>query len=548
MGRISAIVMLTLAVGFGFLAVACGSEGDSESSKDGGDGGGSVGGPGTGPLMVETTFLPSILAGVNFNLQLRAKGGTGNYSWKLVRGAFSNGLSMEPNGLIVGAPRVTGSWNIVIELDDGETQILAPYTLEVFSAIGDPQLEAQMQTLLSTINTGPLRPQDVPVLDPNLVELGRLLFFDKELSGTRDVACATCHHPSNNSGDRLNLSIGVGGTGGVGPGRDHPAKIFIPRNSPPLFNLHKVHELFWDVRVNSLPPSSPGGPHPTNTPEGSIDLETVEALTLFPIVDFREMRGTGHALDGLNNEEYRLALIQRLSQIPEYVTRFEDIYGPGGLTVYNMARALGAWLRSQMYIDSAWDRYQRGDINALTDVQKRGAFLFFGRAGCPACHVGQMLSNFTLHNIGIPQFGPGQGNGPSGTEDFGGENTVNNPIDRYAFRVSPLRNVAFTGPYMHNGAFETLEEVMLHYRNKNLSTTNYTGWNMKQAADLAPTLLPSNLVLSNVSVVLLSVPSDLNIQEITEIRHFMEALTDPEAINRTHDIPDSVPSGLPVDR
>jgi hypothetical protein len=69
-----------------------------------------------------------------------------------------------------------------------------------------------------------------------------------------------------------------------------------------------------------------------------------------------------------------------------------------------------------------------------------------------------------------------------------------------------------------------------------------------QAADLAPTLLPSNLVLSNVSVVLLSVPNDLNIGEITDIRHFMEAMTDPAAINRTQDIPDTVPSGLPVDR
>jgi cytochrome c peroxidase len=547
MGRISALLMLVVSAGFAVLAVACQPAGDSDS-KDGNDSGGPGGGGPGGPLVVETTSLPSLLAGINFNFQLKVRGGTGNYTWTMTQGAISNGLTISSTGLISGQARVTGSWKFVLLLDDGVTQIIAPYTLEVFSALGDPLLEIQLQTLLSTINTGPLRPQDIPTLNSAQVELGKLLFFDKELSGTRDVACATCHHPSNTSGDKLNLSIGVGGTGGVGPGRDHPAKIFIPRNSAPLFNLHLVHELFWDARVNSLPPTTPGGPYPTNTPEGPIDLPAVEALTLFPIVDFREMRGTGHSLDGLSNEEYRDALIVRLSQIPDYVQRFDAAFGAGGLTVENMARALGAWLRSQMFIESAWDRYLRGDSNALTEQQKRGAFLFFGRAGCPACHVGQMLSNFTLHNIGVPQFGPGQGNGPTGTEDYGAENVVGNPIDRYAFRVPVLRNVAFTGPYMHNGAFETLEEVMLHYRNKAVSTINYTGLNMKQAADLAPTLLPSNLVLSNVSVVLLSVPNDLNIGEITDIRHFMEAMTDPAAINRTQDIPDTVPSGLPVDR
>ena len=111
-----------------------------------------------------------------------------------------------------------------------------------------------------------------------------------------------------------------------------------------------------------------------------------------------------------------------------------------------------------------------------------------------------------------------------------------------------LRNVAITAPYMHNGAFTTLTEVVNHYRNKAQSTNSFTGANMVQAADLAPTLLPTNNVLQTPSQLFLNVPGNFTQQQVNDLVAFLEALTDPAAVNRMSDIPDTVPSGLSVDK
>jgi cytochrome c peroxidase len=198
-------------------------------------------------------------------------------------------------------------------------------------------------------------------------------------------------------------------------------------------------------------------------------------------------------------------------------------------------------------VNAAWDRYLRGDNDAMTDQQKEGALVFFGRGGCNQCHAGPMLSNFSIHNLGIPQFGPGTGSGPSGREDFGAQLVTGQQIDRYAFRVPPLRNVAFTAPYMHNGAFSTLDEVIVHYRNKGPHSQAYTAQNLVQP-ELIPTLLPVAPVLQNLSIPFTFIPDDFTVKEMADLKAFLESLTDPQAINRTQEIPQAVPSGLPVDR
>ncbi|MCA8913301.1 MAG: c-type cytochrome, partial [Planctomycetes bacterium] len=369
------------------------------------------------------------------------------------------------------------------------------------------------------------------------------LFFDKILSGNQDTACATCHHPSLGYGDGLNLSIGTGGTGGIGPGRDHPSKVFVPRNAPPIYNVGMMPELFWDKRVG-VPP----GQQQTITPDGPVNLAPDAAQALFPLVAISEMRGTGHSLDGLSDTAYRQALVGRLQQNQAYTNMFNQVYGNGGMTVNNMVQAIATFERSQTFVNSPWDRYLRGDSNAMTDAQKRGADLFFGPAHCDGCHNGPLLTNFSTQNIIIPQFGPGQGQGVQNREDYGFENTTSNQQNRYQFRVPPLRNVAITGPYMHNGAFTTLQEVVNHYRNKAQSTNGFTGQNMVQAADLASTLLPTNNVLQTPSQLFLNVPGNLTAQQVNDIVAFLNALTDPDAVNRLNEIPTSVPSGLPVDR
>jgi cytochrome c peroxidase len=113
--------------------------------------------------------------------------------------------------------------------------------------------------------------------------------------------------------------------------------------------------------------------------------------------------------------------------------------------------------------------------------------------------------------------------------------------------VPPLRNVAFTTPYMHNGAFSTLEEVIQHYRDKGPHSQAYTGqWLTQQ--ELVPTLLPVGPVLQNLSIPFTFIPSDFTVKEMADLKAFLESLTDPQAINRTQEIPAAVPSGLPVDR
>jgi cytochrome c peroxidase len=499
---------------------------------------------------ITTAALPPAVVGQPYAFALQAANGAGPLAWDIFAGVLPPGVNMNAAGQISGTPGVTGSWGVTFRVTDGVATLQKVLPLNVNGTAGNALLEQQLRNRIGQGGIVPLGAAQLPVLNPAQVELGRQLFFDKILSGTQDVACATCHHPALGNGDRLNLSIGVGATGGIGPGRDHPSKVFIGRNAQPIFNIGLFPELFWDKRVGR-PPLPPGPPPPVppqvQTPEGPTTLQPDEAQALFPLVNLAEMRGTGHALDGLSNADYRNALVARLQALPGYVSQFNAAFGAGGMNVNNTVRAIAQYERSQTFVNAAWDRYLRGESGAITDPQKRGALAFFGRARCGTCHGGPLLTNFTTHNIGIPQFGPGQGNG-TGTEDFGFENTTGNTNQRYQFRVPSLRNVAFTGPYMHNGAFQTLGEVVNHYNTKQASTNAFTGANMLQAADLAPTLLPTAGVLQNLSPLFLQVPSDLTPQEIGDILAFLQSLTDPAAINRRQEVPATVPSGLPVDQ
>ncbi|MBK9974957.1 MAG: c-type cytochrome [Planctomycetes bacterium] len=506
---------------------------------------------GGGGLVITTTVLPAVNVGSAYNFVLQATGGTGALTWGIASGVLSPGLALSTGGTLSGTPTVTGNWGFTAEVTDGTNTAQRAFTLVVSGVAGNATLEQQLRQQLQQQGVQGLTAAQLPTLVQSRVNLGRMLFFDKVLSGTQDVACASCHHPRLNQGDGLNLSVGVGATGGIGPGRTHPSSVFVPRNAQPVYNVGLFPELFWDKRVGrppQNPPPPPGSPPPpTQTPEGQVNLAPDEAQALFPLVNLIEMRGTGHSLDGLSNAAYRQALVARLQAIPQYVNLFTTAFGAGQMTVDNMVRAIAQYERSQTFINAPWDRYLRGDNNALTDPQKRGAGVFFGRGRCSTCHNGPLLTNFTTHNLGIPQFGPGQGNG-SGTEDFGFENTTGNAANRYQFRVPSLRNVAFTGPYMHNGAFVSLPEVIQHYRDKAAHSQAYTGTSMGQASDLVPTLLPVNNVTANLSGLFLQVPGDLTAQEINDLVAFLNALTDPAAINRMQEVPQSVPSGLQVDR
>jgi len=278
-------------------------------------------------------------------------------------------------------------------------------------------------------------PQDNPQT-PAKVALGRLLFWDPILSGNQEVACATCHHPEFGYAEKLDLSIGVDGAG-LGSKRHfataNPISV-VKRNSQTILNtafngidLEGRYDpgtapMFWDLRADGL-----------------------EAQALLPIVTFEEMRGHAYAEeDALDN------VMARLRMYPEYEALFRHAFGSEpAITAENLGRALAAFQRSLLANDSPYDRYLRGDSAAMTQAQIRG-MRQFERVGCINCHNGPMFSDYKLHVLGIP--------------DSRKLTVSDDGVDHsYAFRTPSLRNLAYTAPYMHNGIFADLDDVLDFY-------------------------------------------------------------------------------------
>ena len=404
--------------------------------------------------------------------------------------------------------------------------------------------------------------QGTAEIDSAKVDLARMLFFDKLLSGNRDVSCATCHHPGLRSGDNLSLAIGVGGMGLgasriMGKGRDR-----IPRNSPEIFNrgAEEWHTMFWDGRVSGKPDSGFVSPADDKLPAG---LENVlAAQAMFPVTSRGEMRGDIGDLDILGNEN-ELALIsdaapqsiwrslmKRILSYPKYRELFQRAYPEFALEslgFQHAANAIAAFeIEAFTFIESPWDRYLKGEVEAMSERAKRGAVLFYGKANCAGCHAGNLLTDQEFHNIAVPQFGPGKDN--AAPLDVGRFAETGNPEDRFAFRTPPLRNVAITGPWMHNGAYLNLEDAIRHHLDPAYALRNY---NLNQ---LAPELRESykgtgevfQKVLKNLDP-LVSTPVNLTEIDLDDMLAFMEALTDSSALNLGKWIPELLPSGLSVE-
>lgn len=275
-------------------------------------------------------------------------------------------------------------------------------------------------------------PTPLPVLQAPAaakVELGRMLFFDRRLSGDGTMSCAVCHHPEQAYGDGRALS-------GAYPTNKHW------RNSQSLLNLAYLQSFFWDGRSDNL-----------------------ESQAQEPIHSSFEMN--------LNLD----FLVEKLREIPEYRDRFRTAYGRD-VDRAAITAALADFQRTLVVRDSAFDRLLGGDPRALEGPAKRGLALFYGHAGCARCHTGALLSDQKFHNLGIaetpellkdPQrratrhFFQRQMGLERMDRDPGRFAVSRNPADLGAFRTPPLRQVAQTGPYQHNGSLATLTEVIEFY-------------------------------------------------------------------------------------
>jgi len=420
-------------------------------------------------------------------------------------------------------------------------------------------VDQRLTVLLEQAGITPIDPGPSP--DPAKIALGTALMFDKELSGNRDISCATCHHPLLHTGDDRSLPSGTGGTG-LGPDRVlGEGRRMVPRNAPEVFNrgLAEWRTMFWDIRVEGDPEKGFKSPAGEMLPAGLDNVVAVQAM--FPVTSGDEMRGAAGDFDvfGQPNEIALIddadftamwaALMDRVLAIPEYVDMFRAAYpevAEEDLGFQHAANAIAAFeIDAWTYLDSPWDRYVAGDKGALSDDAKAGALLFFGEAGCVDCHSGNLLTDQEPHNVAVPQIGPGKGE--ESPLDFGCGRVTGQESDRFTFRTPPLRNVALTGPWMHDGAYTTLEAAVRHQLDPSASLRSYDVGQV--APDLRDTFQDEEETLDAILATLdplKETPLALSDSQVNQLLEFLEALTDPAAVDLSDQVPDRVPSGLPV--
>ncbi|MEM7162170.1 MAG: cytochrome c peroxidase [Bacteroidota bacterium] len=343
---------------------------------------------------------------------------------------------------------------------------------------------------LSALPTSPVYPSTNAYSQAKF-DLGRALFWDPILSGNNDVACATCHHPDFGYSDGRQLSSGVNGNG-LGPARTGGA--LVKRNSPTVINtaFNGINELgvsnpstapmFWDNRAESL-----------------------EAQAILPLLSAEEMRG-----DDIPENEIYDHIVQKLVALGAYEMLFQNAFGNDLISIERVADALSTFQREIVANDSPFDEYMRGNTNALNNQEIEGMNTFID-VGCANCHSGPMFSDFELHTLSVPEHPLVEDEGATGNFDF---------------RTPSLRNLALTGPYMHNGRFNQLRDVLEFYND--ISGGNGDSQN--------PNVNDNEIAQEARDL-------DLDGGDINEIIQFLNALND-EDFDR--EIPQSVPSGLPV--
>ncbi len=420
----------------------------------------------------------------------------------------------------------------------------------------------------------PLAAMDDDFIQPSqeMVALGQMLFFDKELSGNRDISCATCHSPLIGTVDGLSTNIGTGAEGlsvqrnaGNFPPSSLDPQARGARNMTPLFNLghREFMTLFWDgrIQVNEQIPQGFDTPAGENLPLGF--SSPLAALSIFAQTDTQEMLGqpgTNEMADaGAGGPHVPVweSLVERMRAIPEYVELFTAAFpdvalDPDQMDIVQLGEALAAFQGTAFRSDnSPFDRLLRGDRSAMSRSAKRGMRLFYGEAQCSACHSGLFQTDHKFYAIGIPQVGPGFGNGIEGVEDFGREDFTGDSADRYKFRTPSLRNTALTGPWGHDGFYNSLEAVVRHHLNPQQALAN---------ADPSQIVMPPRPDLDAMDLIAfnndeitqaisdaIELPSmNLTDDQVVDLLDFLNALTDPSAQDLRKTVPTRVPSGLPL--
>ena len=397
-------------------------------------------------------------------------------------------------------------------------------------------------------------------IDHQLSDLGRLLFFDTVSGLNNDNNCSGCHSPTNGFGDTQSIAIGIDNNGIVGAHRSGPRN---QRRTPTVANTAFFPNLMWNSRFASLSnnpfDNSAGFLFPQ--PEGlglSYLPHLLAAQAFIPPTERVEVAGFSFPGDSF---DIRNEVLRRINSVAEYRKRFgkqfRSVRDGGPITFDMLGLAIAEFEFTLVFADAPIDQFARGQRNALTDEQKSGALLFFGKARCVDCHQvsgssNEMFSDFTAHVIGVPQIAPVAGNvpfdGPGQNEDFGLEQVTGDSNDRYKFRTSPIRNAALQPAFFHNGSFTRLEDAVRHHLDIFRSARNYSPVAGGVAPDLTGPMGPIEPVLERVDPIL-ATPIQLTDEEFTQLLDFVRnGLLDPRAKpeNLRKLIPGSVPSGFSV--
>jgi len=425
----------------------------------------------------------------------------------------------------------------------------------------EPDLDAELRQLLEAEGVEVVTPP--PAQDPKQVELGRLLFFEKEISGRRNISCATCHHPLLGSADGQSQSRGQGAEG-LGPQRVHGEEsLFLARNALSLWNrgVPGWDVMFWDGRLGGNPEEGYFSPAGDATPQDFSNA--LAAFSIIPVTPDEEMRGFPGERDvfgevnemaDLTNDDFAEIwplVVDRAMAVPEYKEQILAAF-PGAteetVDIVHLCEALGAFMIDAFTaLDSPFDRYLAGDDSALSGEEKRGALLFYGRANCSSCHSGGLQTDFGFHNVATPQVGTGRPD--DAPLDLGHFRVSGDPEDTYKFRTPSLRNIELEGPWMHNGAYADLEDTVRHHLDPEAALLSYDDTQVEP--ELVGTLQTSPEVnddlLARIDPSLAVEGDPLTDEEVADLMAFLSALTDPSDLNLFHVIPETVPSGLPVD-
>ncbi|POB13986.1 cytochrome-c peroxidase [Halobacteriovorax sp. DA5] len=354
----------------------------------------------------------------------------------------------------------------------------------VFNTFALSPLDEALSKLIKKHNLTSL--PESQLQNQNEVILGSRLFAEVRLSGNKDITCMHCHHPMLGTGDNIPFSIGTGGAG-LGKSRVQDGKgHIIKRHAPALINLgyDEITDMFWDGRVhvdwNKGEFKTPSV-ELNNKPELNKKIRNaLAAQVIFPLLSVEEMLGKDNEIASKKGDLAKWdALVKRLlngSKSAMYQNLFKRAYPKdfeaNKIDISHVANALAAFItRNFNLVDTPYDEYLNGNQGALNESEKRGLKVFLDKGACINCHSGQHLTDWDYKSIGLPQIGPISSDAT--LNDKGRFEVTGNKADQYNFRTPPLRNIHLSAPYMHNGVYETLEEVVDHYNHTRPAIKNY---------------------------------------------------------------------------